>query len=145
VGMQSPPPPGPAVPQLSWRHYPVSMRYVAVGAAAGAAARWGVLAAADDRWATGVELGLTVVAAVLGGVLVGRRWNRAGERRLTVNQYLLLGAGWCGALAPFSAFALRMAEALDRGDVAELAAVGLGTPAAAMVAAGVGYRLGSRP
>lgn len=121
------------------------MRYVAVGAMAGAAARWGVLVAAGARWTTAVELALTVVAALIGGVLVGRRRTRAGERRLTVHQYLLLGAGWCGALAPFSAFALRMAEALDRGDVAQLAAVGLGTPAAAAVSAGIGYRLGSRP
>ncbi|MEZ5411019.1 MAG: CrcB family protein [Acidimicrobiales bacterium] len=143
--MQSPSSAGPAVPPLTWRHYPVSMRYVAVGAMAGAAARWGLLVAAGDRWTTAVELGLTVVAALLAGVLVGRRRTRAGDRRLTVNQYLLLGVGWCGALAPFSAFALRMAEALDRGDVAQLAAVGLGTPAAAMVAAGIGYRLGSRP
>ncbi|MDH4365391.1 MAG: CrcB family protein [Acidimicrobiia bacterium] len=142
--MQSPSLPGPAVPQLSWHHYPVSMRYVAVGAAAGAAARWGLLVAAGAGGTTGVELGLTVVAALTAGVLVGRRRTRTGERRLTVNQYLLLGAGWCGALAPFSAFALHMAEALDRGDVAELAAVGLGTPAAAAVAAGIGYRVGSR-
>lgn len=143
--MQSPSSPGPAVPQLTWRHYPVSMRYVAVGAVAGAAARWGVLVAAGARWTTAVELALTVIAALMGGMLVGRRRTRAGERRLTVHQYLLVGAGWCGALAPFSAFALRMAEALDRGDVAQLAAVGLGTPAAAAVAAGIGYRLGSRP
>ncbi len=107
--------------------------------------RWALLAAAGPRWTTAVELGLSVVAALVGGVLIGRRRTRAGDRRLTVNQYLLLGAGWCGALAPFSAFALRMAEALDRGDVAQLAAVGLGTPAVAAVAAGVGYRLGSRP
>lgn len=143
--MQSASSPGPAVPQLTWHHYPASMRYVAVGAMAGAAARWGLLVAAGDRWTTAVELGLTVVAALVAGVLVGRRRTRAGDRRLTVNQYLLLGAGWCGALAPFSAFALRMAEALDRGDVAQLAAVGLGTPAAAVVAAGIGYRVGSRP
>lgn len=121
------------------------MRYVAVGAVAGAGARWGLLALAGTRWTTAVELGLTVVAALLAGVLVGRRLTRAGDRRLTVNQYLLVGAGWCGALAPFSAFALRMAQALDRGDVAQLAAVGLGTPLAAAVAAGIGYRLGSRP
>ncbi len=143
--MQSPSSSGPVVPQLSWRRYPVSMRYVAVGAMAGASARWGLLAAAGARWTTAVELTLTVAAALMAGVLVGRRRNRAGERRLTVNQYLLAGAGWCGALAPFSAFALRMAEALDQGDVARLAAEGLGTPVAAAVAAGVGYRLGSRP
>lgn len=143
--MHSSPSPSPAVPQLSWNHYPVSMRYVALGAGAGAAVRWALLAATGARWATAVELGLTAAAALLAGVLVGRRRTRAGERRLTVNQYLLLAAGWCGALAPFSAFALRMAEALDAGDVAELAAVGLGTPVSAAVAAGIGYRLGSRP
>lgn len=121
------------------------MRYVGVGAAVGAAIRWGLLAAAGPRWTTAVELGLTAVAALVGGLLLGRRRTRAGERRLTVNQYLLIGAGWCGALAPFSAFALRMAEALDRGDVAQLAAVGLGTPLAAAMAAGIGYRVGSRP
>lgn len=123
----------------------LSMRYVAAGGAIGGLARWAVVHAVDDRRAAEAILALNVIGSILLGVLVGLQRTRGGRRRVTTNQFLLVGTGFCGALTTFSTFAVQVATALDDGAIARAAAIGFGTAAVTVVGAGIGYRLGSRP
>ena len=118
---------------------------MAAGGIFGSLARWGVVAATPDDWSSAATMALNGVGSLLIGVFVGLRFTRTGERRLTRNQYLLLGAGFCGGLTTFSTFAVDVATRLDEGAALSALALGAATPALAVVAAGVGYRLGSRP
>ncbi len=129
------------------------LRYVAPGGAAGALVRWGVLETVDPGWATEAVLVMNVVGSVLLGFLVGRLHPRRRRgtshpsmRRppLTANQYLLLGTGFCGGLTTFSAWALRVASALDNGQIVLASAVAVTTAVTAVIGCGLGYRLGRR-
>jgi fluoride ion exporter CrcB/FEX len=142
--MQPAPGTGPSAASLPWRRYPRAIRFVAVGGAAGAAARWAVLDAAGPDRAVVVEVATGVAGALVLGLLIGLRLTRSGERRLTTNQFLLLGTGFFAAFAPFSTYAVRVATSLDAGHLTDALAVGLGTAAAAVVGSGLGYRIGSR-
>ncbi len=137
----------------------LALRYVMVGGTIGALTRWGVLSAASDERASAVVLGLNVFGSVLLGILIGgsqrrrpsrrgRRGDRGGgrraNRRVTTNQFLLLGTGFCGALTTFSAYAVEVAEALDDGAILSAAATAATTAVIAVIGAGLGYRIGSR-
>jgi CrcB protein len=122
-----------------------SLRYVMAGGVVGALLRWGVTAAATDQWATHATLALNVIGSLLLGVFVGLRFTRGGDRRLTRNQYLLLGAGFCGSLTTFSTFTVDVAMRLEEGAALSALITGSATPLLAVLAGGVGYRVGSRP
>ena len=122
-----------------------SMRFVATGGVIGALLRCLALASFDDGAAPLIIFVLNVVGSLLLGVFVGLRVTRAGGHRLTRNQFLLAGTGFCGALTTFSTFALQVANHLDDGAVGPALSTGFATPMVAMVLAGIGYRLGSRP
>jgi CrcB protein len=123
----------------------LSIRYVAAGGVIGSLVRWGIVASVADDQAPQVILALNVVGSILLGVFVGLRYTRAGARRLTRNQYILLGTGFCGSLTTFSSFAVEVATRLDEGAVLPALALGLTTPLLTVVGAGLGYRIGSRP
>ena len=119
------------------------LRYVAVGGAAGALTRWGVLAATDPDLADEVLLALNVVGSLMLGMLAGGTRRRNGRRPITDNRYLLLGTGFCGGLTTFSAYALAVAQALDEGAIRQTVTFGLSTPLLAVLVGGIGYRLTS--
>lgn len=122
----------------------LSLRYVAVGGAIGAFVRWAALEIAEDHQAGELVFALNVVGSVLLGFLVGGMRPRPGRRRVTRNQYLLVGTGFCGALTTFSAYALQVAAALDDGAIARASVIGLTTAGVTVVCAGIGYRIGAR-
>ena len=129
-------------------HLLLSLRYVAAGGALGALARWGALEGAGSERTTLVVVALNAVGSLLLGALVGLnltrgRPGRAARARITENQYLLAGTGFCGSLTTFSSYALDVASALDDGRLGRAALVGLITPLAAVLLAGIGYRIGS--
>lgn len=126
-------------------HLLMSLRYVAAGGALGALVRWGSVGAAGDAWSAAAVLALNVLGSLLLGLLVGMNLTRTGHTRVTENQFLLVGTGFCGGLTTFSTYSVQVAEALDDGALAEAALVGFSTGLIAVLFAGIGYRIGSRP
>lgn len=123
-----------------------SLRYVAAGGIIGALCRWGIVSALGGDPTGAAMLAINVAGSLLLGVLVGASAPRRGGRpRVTTNQFLLVGTGFCGAFTSFSSYALELAQDLDSGTVTAASAIGFGTAIGAVVAAGIGYRLGSRP
>lgn len=119
--------------------------YVAAGGVFGALLRWAVVANVGDDVVTMATFAINVVGSFLLGLFVGLRLTRTANQKLTHNQFLLLGTGFCGALTSFSAFAVQMAELLDGGEALESVGVSVGTAVLTVVTAGIGYRIGSRP
>lgn len=119
--------------------------YVAAGGVFGALLRWAVVANVGDDVVTMATFAINVVGSFLLGLFVGLRLTRTANQKLTHNQFLLLGTGFCGALTSFSAFAVQMAELLDGGEALESVGLSVGTAVLTVVTAGIGYRIGSRP
>jgi CrcB protein len=130
---------------MSAMHNLSSLRYVAAGGAIGALTRWAVVGVAADGRAGLAIFFLNVIGSVLLGVLVGASHPRRGRQPVTGNQFLLVGAGFCGALTTFSTYAVDVATSLDEGRLLPAALTGFGTAVTAVVGAGIGYRLGRRP
>lgn len=120
------------------------LRYVAIGGALGALIRWAVVEQFDQSRTTVVVV-LNVLGSLILGLLVGGRRTRSRQARITENQFLLLGTGFCGGLTTFSTFALDVARAIDDGAAGQAALLTVATVALAILASGIGYRIGSRP
>ena len=119
-----------------------SLLAVAIGGMVGSLARWGVVASVDQRWHDPAVLGLNIAGSLLLGALIG------GRRRISDEVDALLGTGFAGGLTTFSTFAVAVAASLEDGALLDAAGIAVGTPLAALVAGGIGYRLGvvlSRP
>ncbi|MEL6984127.1 MAG: CrcB family protein [Actinomycetota bacterium] len=116
---------------------------VALGGAIGSVLRWALVALGPSDAGDGIVFGINVVGSLLLGALLGRR------ERLSDSWRLGLGTGFAGGLTTFSGYAVAVAERLDDGSLLAATANGLGTPVAALLAAGLGYRLsrliGARP
>ena len=81
---------------------------VAVGGAAGAVARWALLAAATPPQFPWPTLLINLVGCGLLGILMGRRTRPS--------PLLLDGTGLCGGLTTFSTFAVEVADLLRHDD-----------------------------
>ena len=103
---------------------------VAVGGAAGAVARWALLAAATPPQFPWPTLLINLVGCGLLGILMGRR-----TRPSTL---LLVGTGLCGGLTTFSTFAVEVADLLRHED----GALGLAYLAASVVGGLAAFRGG---
>ncbi|MEM7339235.1 MAG: CrcB family protein [Actinomycetota bacterium] len=122
-----------------------SLPFVAAGGAAGAGARYGALELVGEADRLLAIWAINLVGSLLLGVFVGLRLTRRGTERITRNQFDLLGFGFCGAFTTFSTFALDVARRLEDGELQTALLVGLATPLTAVLVAGFGYRMGSRP
>lgn len=103
---------------------------VAVGGAAGAVARWALLAAATPPQFPWPTLLVNLVGCGLLGILMGSR-----ARPSTL---LLVGTGLCGGLTTFSTFAVEVADLLRHDD----GALGLAYLAASVVGGLAAFRGG---
>jgi fluoride exporter len=115
---------------------------VALGGAAGAAARYGVslaIPARDDwPWAT---FAINVSGSLLIGLLAGWLATRAeaGEP-----WRLLLGVGVLGGFTTFSAYSLETLRLIERGDISGAAAYAIGSVIAGLAAVTIGLALAKR-
>jgi len=103
---------------------------VAVGGAAGAVARWALLAAVTPAQFPWPTLLVNLVGCGLLGILMGSR-----ARPSTL---LLVGTGLCGGLTTFSTFAVEVADLLRHDD----GALGLAYLAASVVGGLAAFRGG---
>lgn len=121
------------------------LRFVALGGVAGATVRWALLLAFGSGRAIPVLAAVNIVGSIVLGLLIGLHLTRSGRQRLDTEGLLLGGAGFCGALTDFAGFSVQVARALDQGRVATAALTAVGTALPALVGAGIGWRVGSRP
>lgn len=116
----------------------MSWLLVALGGAAGAAARFGVaqaFAALDGfPWAT---FGINVAGSFGLGLLMGA-FPVAGD---AWRMRALLGIGFCGGFTTFSAFSYETLVLLQRGSPVPALGYALGCVAAGVLAAWIGLRL----
>ncbi len=80
------------------------------------------------------------IVNIAGSLLLGLLAAHPTRRNSDLS--LFLGVGFAGGLTTFSTFAVEVARQLDDGVIAGAALNSVGTAAAALLAAGVGYRLG---
>lgn len=92
---------------------PLQVAAVAVGASAGALARWGAGLWLNVRW-TGFPLG-TLLVNVVGGFLIGMALEWFGRMPNEMAR-LLLVTGFLGGLTTFSSFSGESLSLLQRGD-----------------------------
>ncbi len=121
------------------------LRFVALGGVAGATVRWALLLSFGAGQGAPVLAAVNVAGSILLGLFIGLHLTRGGRQRLDSEGLLLGGAGFCGALTDFAGFSVQVARALDQGQVGRAAAIAFGTAGLALVGAGVGWRVGSRP
>lgn len=131
-----PPSGDPPVPVRDTVNRPLpALGLVAAGGAIGALTRWAVVSAQPQSREAATVLVINVTGSLLLGFLLGRRRTRQSTKDL-------VGTGFAGGFTTFSTFAVDVARRLDSGDLAMAATNGLATPLLALLAAGIGYRLG---
>lgn len=108
---------------------------VAIGGMVGSLVRWALLAVADPGHTTLMTFAINVVGSLLLGGLMGQKERIHPERLLAV------GTGFAGGLTTFAGYAVAVAAALDRGAVGTAMLDGVGTAVAALLAAGIGFRV----
>lgn len=121
------------------------LRFVALGGVAGATVRWALLLSFGPGRGVAVLAAVNIAGSILLGLFIGLHLTRSGRQRLDAEGLLLGGAGFCGALTDFAAFSVQVARALDQGQVGRAAATAFGTAFLALLGAGIGWRIGSRP
>lgn len=118
-----------------WQRYGALLA-VAGGGAIGSLTRWGAQSLVPDGQVDRVTLGLNVAGSLLVGVLVAHRL------RISDGWYQLVATGFAGGLTTFSTFAVAVASRLEDGALLDALGYSLSTVVAALLAAGIGYRLG---
>lgn len=108
---------------------------VAIGGMIGSLARWALVEAASPDHAVMMTFAINVVGSMFLGGVIGQR------ERIHPERLLAAGTGFAGGLTTFSGYAVAVASALDDGAVGSALVNGLGTAAAALVAAGIGFRV----
>jgi fluoride exporter len=108
---------------------------VAIGGMVGSLIRWALIALAEPDHATLMTFAINVVGSLLLGGLMGKREHIHPERLLAA------GTGFAGGLTTFAGYAVAVAAALDRGAVGTAMLDGVGTAIAALLAAGIGFRV----
>ncbi len=114
----------------------VHLLIVGLGGATGSALRWLVTDSMGPENGSASIFIVNIAGSLLLGLLA------AYPARRNSNLSLLLGVGFAGGLTTFSTFAVDVAQQLDAGEVTAAAMNSLGTASLALLAAGVGYRLG---
>lgn len=108
---------------------------VAIGGTIGSLVRWALIEAAQPDHSVLMTFAINVAGSLLLGGLMGQR------ERLHPERLLAAGTGFAGGLTTFAGHAVAVAAALDRGAVGSALLDGLGTAAAALLAAGIGFRV----
>ncbi len=109
---------------------------VGIGGSTGSALRWLVTTSMGPE---NGNLSIFIVN-VAGSLLLGLLAAHPNRRNSTLS--LLLGVGFAGGLTTFSTFAVDVAQQLDAGQLLAASVNSVGTTVAALLAAGIGYRLG---
>ena len=83
----------------------------------------------------------TLAVNVAGSLVLGFLLGAQRHLGLSASVVLLLGTGFCGGLTTFSTFSYESVKLFERGSIAAAARNALGSLAAGLAAAALGYAL----
>ena len=122
------------------------MAFVFVGGVVGTLIRYGAeqgfpAAPGDWPWATFV---VNCVGTLVLGTLIAALTTTGSDTGWRLRARLLVGVGFCGSLTTYSAFALESDRLLAGGDMGVGLGYVVGTIAAGLICAAIGYLAGRR-
>ena len=115
---------------------------VAIGASAGAPARYLTDRAVQRRWGSDFPYG-TLAVNLLGSLLLGILVGSAGHGGASADLVLLAGTGFCGAFTTYSTFSYETLRLAEDGRVVAALTNLLGSVLPGLAAAALGVAIGA--
>jgi CrcB protein len=119
---------------------PITVLMVFLGGAVGAPVRYLTDRAVQSRHDGAFPWG-TFTVNIAGSLILGCLAAAGTDHGLPADLGLLLGTGFCGGLTTFSTFSYESVKLFERGSIAAAARNALGSLAAGLAAAALGYAL----